>query len=129
MGLLSFTLPRPHFFITMNMLKKGMAFLAARQAAAASEQILYKMPDRAIGPFPAVLANTEIVEDGENGSSHTIRAADFIFPVNLLSRKPQPGDLILYGRETYEVRRDSIGGGWRYADPYQTRYRVHTQIV
>ena len=120
--------PAPAFFITMNMLKNGIKWLADQQTQNTSETVtIHQDADSRV--VQAVICNTEIIDDGENGGSHTIRAFDLIVKVQDLPRAPAPGDRITFKDVTYEVRRDSTGGGFRFADPYQHRYRIHTQIV
>ena len=110
------------------MLKNGLNWLADIQKEKMSEDVLYASKGNA-RHVKAVVCNTEVEVDGDDAQSFTANYADFIFHSEDIAGTPEPGDRITYAGKIYEIRKDSISGGWRYADPYRNRIRVHTQII
>ena len=111
----------------MNLLEKGLSWLAVKQKKYVSSRVVYKRGNQSFD-VDAVLGRTtyEVADDyGFKIAAHSI---DFLIHAAQLELTPQVGDRIIANSFTYEVL--ELGGEcWRWCDPHRITKRIHTKQI
>lgn len=120
----------------MNQIQRGMNWLADKQDEHHSVTLDYVYNSIHTGtPPPASEGISGVIlpvytDSSEDGDSSVVsRLFDFLIRVDLLTREPRRGDVIVYEGLEYEVRENPFSGAFRYSDAYRIRYRIHTQLM
>ena len=121
-----------------DMLASGMSFLDQSMRTYASKLVTYTRKRSSI-VVPAQSGTSILrINDADGGAivrtdkDFLISAADLIFLE--AATVPHEGDLIteIIGAKTYtyRVERPTVTDDcWRYSDPYQNRFRIHTKAI
>ena len=111
----------------MGVFKEAMTALRDAQSAWFGEEVTYLTGDGVELQFTAVLGHTFFKQQNEYGSWIRVESKDFIVRKEDLGREPKKGDLIRYADSEYEVLAPNDEPVWRWSDPHQTAYRIHTK--
>jgi len=110
----------------MNMLHKGLDWLAKKQKKHVSSLVLYyrnEIPH----PVDAVLGRTQFETEDDYGFRITAHIIDFLINAADLDLIPQVGDRILYDGILHEVLELGQAGCWQWCDPHGIKRRIHTK--
>lgn len=117
-----------------DMMQNGIAWLNQQLDANCSQSVTYSR-GAASTSVNAVLGKDKSDFKDQLGNVRVETSdADFLINVADLTivSEPKQGDKIarVIGAKTYTYRVASLGGEpcWRYSDPYQTKYRIHTKL-
>ena len=112
----------------MGMLETGTAHLAASLAQHASVDITYTKR-KVSKPIKATRGSTPFEASDAEGIIHRTTTRDYLIAKTKwpFTEDPEDGDRIVDGNDTFVVR--SVPGQpvWRFADPGNNLYRVHTK--
>ena len=111
----------------MGVFKEAMTALRDAQSAWFGEEVTYLTEDGVELQFNAVLGHTFFKQQNEYGSWIRVESKDFIVRKEDLGREPKKGDLIRYSGSEYEVLAPNDEPVWRWSDPLETAYRIHTK--
>lgn len=120
-----------------NLLKDGLAHLTAQLRLHASETVTYARGYDTVD-VPAVLGRKLLRISDEAGIRVEWTDLDFLIGADDLILggeriTPQRGDLIHvtypYDTQTFQVTPFGDEPPWRWADPHQTLYRIHTKAI
>jgi hypothetical protein len=112
-----------------NMIRNGIRYLNQKRIAHMSDTVQYYHNGNMV-PIAATFGRTEFETMNSENNTIGARVWDFLIDADALGFEPKRGDYILYGSDKYEVT--ALGqdvNGWRWSDPYQVTYRIHTTQV
>lgn len=112
----------------MNMLRRGLAWLADRQMKFSSEPVTYITGSGREFTISAVFGRSDSRKDEYAPFSFDSKMCDFLIRVSDLPDTPQVGDRIRTRGGLFEVLDDG-DGCWRWSDPFRTLWRVHTRKI
>jgi len=117
-----------------NLLQEALQFLDAKRRGHMAQEVAYKRgADSAV--VLATFGKTAYQVEASEGITVGAEVVDFLISACELAIqgspiRPQSGDRILVeGQGTYEVLDLPGAGCWRYSDPYQMTYRIHTKKI
>ena len=111
----------------MNMLAKGLRWMADKQAAHASVEIEYRHGNETY-KIAAWLGHTKVETTDEAGFRIASHVTDFLIRSQDLPITPTPGDEILMNDSRYEVLElPGSDSCWSWSDPFKTVYRIHVR--
>ena len=111
----------------MNMIAKGIQWLADKQIVHASVKLKYARGDETF-KMNGWLGHTKVETTDLNGYKLTSHVTDFLVRSKDLPVTPELGDEIFMNGFRYEVL--ELGGDaecWCWSDSYQTIYRIHVK--
>jgi len=117
-----------------NLLRDGLQFLEGQRRQHMAEEVTYQRGTDSVTVLATFGKTTYEVEASE-GITVGAEVVDFLIAASELIIQEQPiqpkfGDQILVaGQGTYEVLDLPGAGCWRYSDPYQMTFRIHTKLV
>jgi hypothetical protein len=114
-----------------NLLAEGAEWLRGVLASYVAESIIYGRGSLSVAIDTATPARTEWEADGETIEIEW-EGRDWLIDVSDLSGdfdKPQRGDWIRDGEDTYEVQAPQGIAVWQYWDRYEKKFRVHTVLI
>ncbi len=116
-----------------DLTKTGTDWLQGQRLAHMSQTVTYERGAQSV-VVSATRGSSSYDEVDENGIIHRhqtrdyiIRTADMLFSGSPV--KPQDGDRVLDGGQTYVVASLSGDPPWRYTDAHRSGMRVHTKLV
>ena len=113
----------------MNMIAKGIKWLADKQAVHASVKLKYCQGEQTF-KMVGWLGHTKVEKTDERGFRLTSHVSDFLIRTKDLPVTPTPGDEIFMNGFRYEVLELSNDAGcWCWSDSFQTIYRVHVKYI
>lgn len=123
-----------------SLLARGIDFLSARLASAAEEMVRVDRPStqEVILEMPAAPGSQDfLVTDNETTSlayktyDWLVAAENYDFGAGQVEPADEDRITVVRGAKTevYEVLREPGIKSWRFSDPYNTRYRIHTKLV
>lgn len=117
-----------------DLLQKGLQFLESQRQQHLAQEVTYKRGVDTVQVLATFGKTTYEVEEAEGikvGAEvidFLISAADLVLQDQPI--RPQYGDQILVtGQGTYEVLDLPGAGCYRYSDPYQMTFRIHTKLI
>ena len=111
----------------MNMISKGIQWLADKQVTHASVKLKYCHGDRKF-KMNGWLGYTKVETTDEAGFRFTSHVTDFLVRSKDLPVTPTLGDEIFMNGFRYEVLELSDDAGcWCWSDPFHTIYRIHVR--
>lgn len=121
-----------------DILKDGLAWLTRQLSTYAAETVTYTRGYDSVD-VPAVFGKKLLkIDDGMGGIRVEWTDMDFLIPADSLRFggdlvTPQRGDLIHitapYDVQTFEVLPFGSEPAWRWSDPHQSMYRIHTKRI
>lgn len=123
-----------------DLLQTGLAWLSGQLRANASQTVTYARGASSVTVQAVYGQKLLKLDDGRGGIRMEWVDMDFLIDANDLTFDggvtwvtPQRGDLIaatVNGEaQTFEVRPYGSDAPWRWSDPHQTMYRIHTKQV
>lgn len=128
------SLPEP--LVMDNVFERGSSHVTERLGTVGSVAVTYKRGDNEVSLMNVVLGETPFRITRGDKSNLYWSEKDFLIPVDGLIIngelvEPQEGDLILLKvrdvLKTYEVWAPQGEQVWRYSDPEEFTYRIHTK--
>ncbi|OQA32845.1 MAG: hypothetical protein BWY57_01651 [Betaproteobacteria bacterium ADurb.Bin341] len=117
-----------------NLLQEALQFLDAKRRGHMAQEVAYKRgADSAV--VLATFGKTAYQVEASEGITVGAEVVDFLISASDLviqdqAIQPKYGDqIIVSGQGIYEVLDLPGVGCWRYSDPYQTTYRIHTKKI
>ncbi len=117
-----------------DLLQKGLQFLESQRQQHMAEEVTYQRGADTVTVL-ATFGKTEYEVEASEGITVGAEVIDFLIAATELVIQDQPiqpryGDqIIVAGQGTYEVLDLPGAGCWRYSDPYQMTFRIHTKLV
>ena len=111
----------------MSMLSEAMSALRGAQAACFGETVSYIDGDGRETEVRAVPGSTVFRQRNEYGMWIRTETRDFIVTKSQLPKDPVKGDVIMWNGGEYEVLAPNDEPVWRWSDPLETAYRIHTK--
>ena len=112
----------------MDMLEKGLAWLAGKQKKHASQHVRYYRGSECY-PVDATLGTTKLEIDDGSGVRVTAHSTDFLIRAADLPVLPDVGDRVLFHGGEFEVLELTPTGCWHWSDPYAITRRIHTKRI
>jgi hypothetical protein len=123
-----------------DMLADGLAFLTQQLSANVSQAVTYADGDRSVDVHAILGRKLLKVDDGAGGIriewtdlDFMIPAAELILPGDATPHTPARGNRIYivmpYDVQTFEVEPFGNEPPWRWSDPKETMYRIHTKYI
>lgn len=113
----------------MSVLRRALAALRATEEDLLGEDVEYRGAGATPVRVKAVLGKTAFSQRNDYGTYVRIETRDFIVRRECLAAEPQKGDEIAFGGRVYEVIAPNDEPAWRWSDPLETAYRLHTKLV
>ena len=117
----------------MSLLSEGLSIHASRLHEAAGELVTYRRGADTVTDLEAVRGQTRFEElPSEMDATIQTRTADWLIePSNLIlggvAVKPSRGDqVITSGGDVFDVFPGADDKHWRYADQFETHFRIHS---
>lgn len=107
----------------MNLLEKGAKYLDRMRTNRLTVSVLYLNYQ-----VQATVGKTVFKIDSGYGVTY-VESTDFLISTDALKAEPKKRDVIEWRGGKYEVLAPDSEPVWRYSDPYQTTYRIHTKKV
>jgi hypothetical protein len=112
----------------MDMLEKGLAWLAGKQKKHVSQKVRY-FRGTTCYPVDATLGQTKLDIDDGSGVRVTAHSTDFLIRAADLPVMPDVGDRVIFNGGEYEVLELTPTGCWCWSDPYAITRRIHTKQI
>lgn len=124
-----------------DMIAEALGVLTETFVSFASRAVTYSRGGVAITDVPATIGSKLLkVDDGMGGLRFEYTDMDFliasrflVLPADSQPLTPNRGDLIIvamtYDIQTFEVFPFGSEPHWRWSDPNQTMYRIHTKLI
>jgi len=113
----------------MSMLRKAIDALRGAETDWFGEAVTYRPAGGVAYAATAVPGRTVFRQRNEYGAYVRTETRDFIVKRECLAAYPARGDEIVFGGKTYEVLAPNDEPVWRWSDPLQTAYRIHTKLT
>ena len=111
----------------MGMLGEAMDALRRTENEWFGEKVSYKPGNGTAMEITAVPGSTVFRQQNEYGAWVRVQSRDFIVRKDDLPAAPEKGDVITWRGSEYEVLAPNDEPVWRWSDPLQTAYRIHTK--
>ena len=111
----------------MGVLSEAMSALRDAQSEWFGETVSYITSGGVEKEIRAVPGSTVFRQMNEYGTWIRTETRDFIVRRSELELPPQKGDAIVFNGREYEVLAPNDEPVWRWSDPLQTAYRIHTK--
>ncbi|HOQ06010.1 MAG TPA: hypothetical protein PKY88_12445 [Anaerohalosphaeraceae bacterium] len=117
-----------------DLLQKGLQFMENQRRRHLAQEVTYQRGAESVPVLATFGKTTYEVEEAEGVTvgaevvDFLIAAADLVIQDQPI--RPQYGDqIIVAGQGTYEVLDLPGAGCYRYSDPYQMTFRIHTKLI
>lgn len=117
-----------------DLLQKGLQFLQSQRRRHLAQEVIYQRGAESV-PVLATFGKTTYEVKEAEGITVGAEVVDFLITAaNLVLQdepiQPRYGDqIIVSGQGTYEVLDLPGDGCFRYSDPYQMTFRIHTKRI
>lgn len=113
-----------------DLIALGALWLRGIQRSHASHPVTYQSGATSLSDVPATVGRTDWEQANTEGLLTRNELRDYLIDVaDLPNIVPAAGDKIIDGPATYEICNGPEGHCFRYSDPAQLRYRIHTQLI
>lgn len=117
-----------------DLLKSGLQFLESQRQQHMAQEVTYKRGSDSVvvlatfGKTTYEVEETEGITVGAEVIDFLIAAAALVIQTQLIQPK-HSDQIVVAGQGTYEVLDLPGAGCWRYSDPYQMTFRIHTKKI
>lgn len=117
-----------------DLLQKGLEFLESQRQQHMAQEVTYKRGADSVAVL-ATFGKTEYQVEESEGITVGAEVVDFLITAADLviqdqSIQPKYGDqIVVEGQGAHEVLDLPGVGCWRYSDPYQMTFRIHTKKI
>jgi hypothetical protein len=111
-----------------DLLRIGSQWLEQQREAHCSSPVEYRRGEQSL-TVNATFGRTTVDVADESGLSINSHVWDFLILADVLGFEPASGDVIAADGRQFEVLGLGGEGCWRWSDPYQVTYRIHTKDI
>ena len=114
-----------------DLLRQGTQWLNEMRTTHCSSIVTYQRAGQPDAQVNATFGKTNYEVADESGLTTGSHVWDFLILADeLVNGEPIPGDVIVTDDRRFEVlAMGSDTKGWRWSDPYQQTYRIHTKDI